>query len=194
MNKITQGMMAAIVAGCFMGNVAQADNHTVSIGYAQSKVQDFKNIRGVNVQYRYEWDSPISVLGSFSYMKGDKSWSFTDYADDYYHQKIDVKSYSLLAGPAYRINDIVNLYGLLGLSHTKAKGDYQWVNSVGGNTATGHEEGHVSKNSTNFAYGAGVIINPMENIAVNIGYEGTQADMDGHKSMNGFNISVGYRF
>ncbi|ENN8379042.1 Ail/Lom family outer membrane beta-barrel protein [Providencia rettgeri] len=68
------------------------------------------------------------------------------------------------------------------------------LNSVGGNTATGHEEGHVSKNSTNFAYGAGVIINPMENIAVNIGYEGTQADMDGHKSMNGFNIGVGYRF
>lgn len=34
-----------------------ADNHTLSAGYAQSKVQDFKNIKGVNLQYRYEWDS-----------------------------------------------------------------------------------------------------------------------------------------
>lgn len=39
-----------------------ADNHTLSAGYAQSKVQDFKNIKGVNLQYRYEWDSPVSVV------------------------------------------------------------------------------------------------------------------------------------
>ncbi|MEX9226025.1 Ail/Lom family outer membrane beta-barrel protein [Providencia rettgeri] len=183
MNKITQGMMAAIVAGCFMGNVAQADNHTVSIGYAQSKVQDFKNIRGVNVQYRYEWDSPISVLGSFSYMKGDDSWSGSDF-----NQKTDMKSYSLLAGPAYRFNDMFSLYGLLGMSHTKADGHYEGI------TATSSFREHYSDSSNNLAYGVGIIINPMENLSINAGYEGTKASMDGSHSINGFNVGIGYRF
>ncbi|EEY3549660.1 Ail/Lom family protein, partial [Escherichia coli] len=48
-----------------MSGSTLADNHTLSAGYAQSKVQDFKNIKGVNLQYRYEWDSPVSVVGSF---------------------------------------------------------------------------------------------------------------------------------
>ncbi|STI82989.1 PagC-like membrane protein [Escherichia coli] len=60
-----------------------ADNHTLSAGYAQSKVQDFKNIKGVNLQYRYEWDSPVSVVGSFSYMKGDWADSHRDEVDDF---------------------------------------------------------------------------------------------------------------
>ncbi|ENN8379081.1 Ail/Lom family outer membrane beta-barrel protein [Providencia rettgeri] len=192
MNKITQGMMAAIVAGCFMGNVAQADNHTVSIGYAQSKVQDFKNIRGVNVQYRYEWDSPISVLGSFSYMKGDESF-YEDTSDIYSgasHVKFkdDLKYYSLLVGPAYRFNEYVSLYGLIGGSHVKIKSDNYWVNS----TSTYSEHG--SSNKTNFAYGAGVIINPMDNLSVNLGYEGSKVEANGNGSINGFNIGIGYRF
>lgn len=44
-------------------------------------------------------------------------------------------------------------------------------------------------------YGAGVQINPIENVAIDIGYEGSSID-DGNKShtINGFNIAVGYRF
>lgn len=93
-----------------------------------------------------------------------------------------------------RINDYVSLYGLIGLSHTKADGDWLWINSVGGNKPDGHSEGHISKNSTNLAYGAGIIINPAEYLSVSAGYEGSRADLDGQKSVNGFNISVGYRF
>ncbi|EAY6854213.1 virulence membrane protein PagC, partial [Salmonella enterica] len=42
-----------ITTSVLVVNVAQADTNAFSVGYAQSKVQDFKNIRGVNVKYRY---------------------------------------------------------------------------------------------------------------------------------------------
>jgi putative virulence related protein PagC len=62
-------MLRKVVIGCLLsscaviGANASADNQTVSLGYTQSKVPDLKNIRGVNTQYRYEWDSQ-SVLWS----------------------------------------------------------------------------------------------------------------------------------
>lgn len=57
----------------------------------------------------------------------------------------------------------------------------------------GDEKGRQSR--TSFMYGAGVQINPIENVAIDIGYEGSSID-DGNKShtINGFNIAVGYRF
>ncbi|MXD56928.1 Ail/Lom family protein, partial [Escherichia coli] len=36
-----------------MSGSTLADTHTLTPGYTQSKVQDFKNIKGVNLQYRY---------------------------------------------------------------------------------------------------------------------------------------------
>ena len=51
-----------------------------------------------------------------------------------------------------------------------------------------------SRHSTSIAYGAGVIINPIENLTENGGYEGTTADIEDKYQINGFNIGVGYRF
>ena len=168
---------------------ALADNQTVSVGYAQSKVEDFKNIRGVNVQYRYEWDAPLSVIGSFTYMSGDDDQRY--YVDsDSVKNSIDVKYYSLMAGPAYRINEYVSLYALGGLAHTKADVDTKWVNA--GDNYTQHDS--TSEKSTSFAYGAGVQFNPTAELAINVGYEGTNADLQGNHSINGWNVGVGYRF
>lgn len=187
MKKKTGYLLAAVAAGMF-SQAVQADSHTVSAGYAQSKVQDFKNLRGVNLQYRYEWDSPFSVVGSFSYMKADDSYSELDnYNGEVsgYTGRADVKYTSLLAGPAYRINDYVSLYALAGLAHTKVDDKTTWTG--------GYSEEYSSK-KTSFAYGAGVAVNPVKNVAVNIGYEGTRVKYDDTVSVNGFNISVGYRF
>jgi len=177
-----------IAVGCLFGSIAYADNQTVSIGYAQSEVQDFKNIRGVNLQYRYEWNSPISVIGSFTYMKGDDSAHERNEMGGHSNAKADLKYYSLLAGPAYRINDHISLYGLIGAVRTKAdvKESYQWNGY--------YEYEAASTTKTNFAYGAGIIINPIQNVSVNLGYEGTKIDMNGNHSINGFNLGVGYRF
>lgn len=37
-------MLALLCGGLLVGSNALADNHTVSVGYAQSKVEDFKKI------------------------------------------------------------------------------------------------------------------------------------------------------
>lgn len=196
-NKITaQGLrkmkkisLAVCVAASLASGAALADNHTVSLGYAQSKVENFKNIRGVNAQYRYEWDSPLSVIGSFTYMSGDDDQKY--YVDsDSVKNHIDVKYYSLMAGPAYRINEYVSLYALGGVAHTKADVDTKWVNAGDGYT----QKDSLSEKSTSFAYGAGVQFNPTDELAVNVGYEGTNADIDGSHSINGWNVGVGYRF
>ncbi|KFC05625.1 Ail/Lom family protein, partial [Trabulsiella guamensis ATCC 49490] len=120
-------LLAVLLASSMVSEVAFADNHSVSIGYAQSKVQDFKNIRGVNLQYRYEFDSPLSALASFSYMSGDDKQNYF-LSGDSVDNRIDAKYYSLLVGPAYRINEYVSLYALGGIAHVKATGKTRWIN------------------------------------------------------------------
>ncbi|ARU94966.1 Ail/Lom family outer membrane beta-barrel protein [Tatumella citrea] len=182
-------MMAALLCGGLFANTSVlADSHTVSVGYAQSKVADFKNIRGINVQYRYEWDSPVSVIGSFSYMKGDNDYSYrVDFNGDPsgYDGHDTLKYYSLLTGPAYRINDYVSIYALIGAVQAKAEGKTTYL--------TQYSE-KFSSSATSFAYGAGVIVNPTENFSVNFGYEGTRVKFEKSFAINGFNLGVGYRF
>lgn len=189
LRKMKKISLAVFVAASLASGAALADNQTVSLGYAQSKVENFKNIRGVNAQYRYEWDSPLSVIGSFTYMSGDDDQKY--YVDsDSVKNHIDVKYYSLMAGPAYRINEYVSLYALGGVAHTKADVDTKWVNAGDGYT----QKDSLSEKSTSFAYGAGVQFNPTDELAVNVGYEGTNADIEGSHSINGWNVGVGYRF
>ncbi len=188
MMKAKIATLALFCAGTLASASALADNHTVSMGYAQSKVEGFKNIRGVNVQYRYEWDFPFSIIGSFSYMQGDDSYSYRTKSfgeTTGYDTKIKLKYYSLLAGPAYRINDSVSLYALAGLAHTRVKERTVYSSQYA-------EDFNDKKNS--YAYGAGVIINRTESLSVSVGYEGTRAKYYETVAINGFNIGVGYRF
>lgn len=181
--------LALLCSALVAGNHALADQQTVSIGYAQSKVEDFKNLRGVNLQYRYEWDSPVSIIGSFSYLKGDQDFSerYTYGRNVYgYNGQAKVKYYSLMAGPAYRINDVVSLYGLVGVAHTKVDENVHYLGA--------YSESYGETN-TSFAYGAGVVINPTETLAINAGYEGTRVKYNEmNYAINGFNIGIGYRF
>lgn len=184
-------MSRKVIIGCLLSSSlmisanASADNHTVSLGYAQSKIQDYKKIRGLNAQYRYEWNSPVSVITSMSYMKTEDSHSLQNSYGHSLHLTSDFKYYSLLAGPAYRINDYVSFYALAGLAHTKMS-EHEKTSLV---------SVELSKvNTTSVAYGIGAVINPNENISVNIGYEGTRIKYDEQLAVNGFNIGVGYRF
>lgn len=181
--------LALLVASNLMSGTALANNHTVSIGYAQSDFENLGDIRGVNVQYRYEWDSPFSVMGSFTYLTGDSSEVDDDGASDVLKFKDEVKYYSFLAGPAYRINDYVSVYALGGVSYIKVDEDTTWISSRG--PFLNEKE---SVNSTQFAWGAGVQFNPTDDFSIGIGYEGTTAKYYESYSVNGFNLSVGYRF
>ncbi|MES4613767.1 Ail/Lom family outer membrane beta-barrel protein [Ewingella sp. CoE-038-23] len=181
------GILSLVVlASVGVSSVAKADSQTISMGYAQSKVQDFKNIRGVNAKYRYEWDSRVSILGSFTYMSTSGNLFDSEY-NEYtnYDDHIKVKYYSLLVGPAYRINEYVSFYALGGVSKNKIdlSQNYHHID---------HTYTENSNNSkTAFAYGAGVQINPTESIAIDVGYEGSKI-VDAKN--NGFNVGIGYRF
>ncbi|AOV96176.1 virulence protein [Edwardsiella hoshinae] len=171
---------------------AMADTQTVSLGYAQAKVADFKNITGVNLKYRYEWDSPLSLLTSFTYMSGSKSFEDND-PMDYSRVNTNLKYYALAAGPAWRLSDSISVYGLLGVNINKATVSSSWRDVSFG----GYSEGQLqdSRSKGGVMYGAGVQINPLANWSVDIGYEGSRADLGGSKhSINGFNLGIGYRF
>lgn len=187
---------ALILAGSFLvGQSAMAESQTVSIGWAHGKIENANNLNGVNLQYRYEWNSPVSLVTSFTWMSGSEDNSWHDAWGDSYKQQVDTTYYSLLVGPAYRINEYVSLYGLIGAARTKTDVNYEWRNSVGADEPGGHKTINGSTDSTNFAYAAGISINPVENLAINIGYEGTRADFYGaNYAINGFNVGVGYRF
>lgn len=182
-----------VISTLGLSAAAHAGQSTLSAGYAQSKVQDFKNINGVNLKYRYEWDSPISVISSFTYMSGDQSESYYVYRDRI-DNHAEVKYYSLSVGPAYRINPYISVYGLLGLNYNKVDYKSSWHNyAYNTYEYMGEESGNQKK--TSLMYGVGFQVNPIENLAIDVGYEGSRLDADGRNlSINGFNIGVGYRF
>lgn len=180
--------LAILAATTLMSGSALADNHTVSVGYAQSKMDNFKDIRGVNVQYRYEWNSAFSAIGSFSYMSADQDEKEEENVS-VFKASTKAEYTSLLVGPAYRINEYVSVYALGGLAYVKFESDWKTSDSM-----STYDRGHGSWNSTSFAWGAGVQVNPTQDLAISLGYEGTTADFDGSYGINGFNINVGYRF
>jgi len=124
---------------------------TVTAGYAQSDYQGVANkANGFNLKYRYENGSdPLGWIGSFTYTEKDRTES-GDYIKGQY--------YGLTGGPAYRLNDWASLYGVVGIGY----GKYQY-----------NEPNRENYNSSDvgFSYGAGVQFNPMQNVALDVGYE-----------------------
>ena len=53
--------LSLLVAAVASSSSVFADNHTFSLGYAQTEVEGFTDLKGINAQYRYEWDSPFSL-------------------------------------------------------------------------------------------------------------------------------------
>ncbi|MBG6249351.1 Ail/Lom family outer membrane beta-barrel protein [Candidatus Symbiopectobacterium endolongispinus] len=176
MNKklLALSVVLAAISGCV---IAKADTHTLSLGYSQGKVTDFKNLRGVTAKYHYQPDGSLGFISSLTYMGGSKNFDINGYKGN-----APIKYYSLLVGPSYHVNEFVSLYGLVGAAHGKAKGSVT-------NHAGDYDSG--KGNDTVFAYGAGVQIVPAANWSIDVGYEGSKFKA---VKINGFNIGLGYRF
>ncbi|GAA0487664.1 MULTISPECIES: outer membrane protein OmpX [Tatumella] len=125
---------------------------TVSAGYAQSDYQGVLNkANGFNLKYRYEDGSnPLGWIGSFTYTEKDRT------IDGYYQKG---QYYGFTGGPAYRLNDWVSIYGVVGIGF----GKYQLNDQTAYNKKDSSDVG--------FSYGAGLQFNPIENVAVDVGYE-----------------------
>ncbi|MCE1787330.1 Ail/Lom family outer membrane beta-barrel protein, partial [Enterobacter hormaechei] len=105
-----------------------------------------ENPKGFNLKYRYELDNNFGVIGSFT---------LTHQGYDYYYgsSKIgtgDLDYYSLMAGPTYRFNEYVSVYGLVGAAHRKVKGEF---------SAYGYDFEY-KESKTSAAYGLGLQFNP----------------------------------
>ncbi|PHM59588.1 attachment invasion locus protein [Xenorhabdus stockiae] len=172
-------LVAAGMSVTSMG-VSAAGESTISAGYAQSHVKSGgselkENPKGFNIKYRYEFDNDWSVIGSFAY---------AHQGYEYYYGKrkavtADLDYYSLTAGPAYRINEYVSAYGLIGSAHGKIEAK----NKING---LSHSE-----SKTELAYAAGIQINPIPNIAIDAAYEYAKL---GEVKVGTWMIGVGYRF
>lgn len=168
---------------------ALADIQTASIGYAQSRVAHVADIRGVNLKYSYQWDdAPVGLIGSFTWMTGDEELrEDTSYSSTKY--KADFDYYSLAAGPVYAVNNFISVYGLLGVNINKVNEHFY------SSSASYSSSESDSFDKTSVMYGAGVQVNLTENLLVDVGYEGSKLKTDvGNFKINGFNLSIGYRF
>ncbi|WP_409309235.1 Ail/Lom family outer membrane beta-barrel protein [Pectobacterium sp. B1J-3] len=173
--KKTTLLFSTLIA-CIMGMSAAQATQTISLGYAQAKEDYFKDLKGITAKYHYQGDSALGVIGSLTYVSDKKTEYYQNESSDTYR----FKYYSLMAGPSYRFNDIVSIYGMAGIGYGKSsweEGDEY------------RESG--SKKKSSFAYGAGIQITPIENWAIDIGYEGTKIY---DTRVDGFNVGVGYRF
>lgn len=157
MKKIACLSALACVVALGVSSSAFAGTSTVSAGYAQGDAQGVVNkANGFNLKYRYEQDNnPLGVIGSFTYIQDDSNPTSGDYRKAQY--------YGITAGPAYRINDWVSAYGVIGLGY----GKFQYNDNV---ASTANRE----KSDTSdygFSYGAGLQFNPIQNVALDVSYE-----------------------
>ncbi|HBM3227443.1 TPA: Ail/Lom family outer membrane beta-barrel protein [Klebsiella oxytoca] len=170
-------IMAALL---FSPSLALAmENHTLSLGYAQThlsalKKSASKDLRGLNLKYRYEFNSDWGVLTSLTATRHEVQHYRWD-AGKLHKDGDNTTSYSsLMVGPTYRINDYVSLYGNVGMAGMKVK-----------------NRDNQSSSEDAFAYGAGLIFNPFTNLSLDVSWETAKLL---YVDTNTFGVSVGYRF
>lgn len=160
--------LAAVLA--FSAGTAVAATSTVTGGYAQGDMQGVANkAGGFNVKYRYEQDNdPLGVIGSFTYIQKSHSQDGFNNKGQYY---------GITAGPAYRLNDWASIYGVVGVGYGKAQ-----QSALPQKTDT---------SDYGFSYGAGLQFNPMENVALDFGYEQSRIR---NVDVGAWVVGAGYRF
>lgn len=177
-------LLGAIVVALSTLMPAQAERHTVILDYAHARLDNFREPDGVNIKYRYEWGSALSLINSFTSLGGDNHNANGG--------KTELNYYAYSIGPAYYLNRYIVMYGLVGLSHSNVKNSAAWVveQSNGGRRGS-----RGASSGSAFAYGAGLLFTPRENIVLDVGYEGSQIDIGGlNRDVNLFTVGVGYRF
>ena len=125
---------------------------TVTGGYAQSDYQGVANkANGFNLKYRYEDGSnPLGWIGSFTYTEKDRT------EDGVYNKG---QYYGVTGGPAFRLNDWASIYGVVGIGYGKFQ-----QNDTASRAKT-------DSSDVGFSYGAGLQFNPIQDVALDVGYE-----------------------
>ncbi len=101
---------------------------------------------------------------------------------------------SLQAGPVYRFNEFFSGYLMTGLTTTKYEGSgrvdaFYHPDGASEREASWYERD--SERKTNIAYSAGLQFNPMEELAIDVSFEGSGFN---RWKTSGINAGIGYRF
>ncbi len=168
MKKIACLSALACVLAVSVGT-ATAATSTVTGGYAQSDYQGVANkANGFNLKYRYENDTPLGYIGSFTYTEKDRTENGVYNKGQYY---------GVTAGPAFRLNDWASVYGVVGVGYGKFQStDYPAKSD---------------SSDYGFSYGAGMQFNPVENVALDVSYEQSRIR---NVDVGTWIAGVGYRF
>ncbi len=167
MKKIACLSALACVLAVSVGTASAAS--TVTGGYAQSDMQGKANkAGGFNLKYRYENDTPLGYIGSFTYTEKNRTEAGVYDKSQYY---------GITAGPAYRINDWASIYGVVGVGYGKFQGTNYPDKS--------------DMSDYGFSYGAGMQFNPIENVALDVSYEQSRIR---NVDVGTWIAGVGYRF
>ncbi|MCX8957306.1 Ail/Lom family outer membrane beta-barrel protein [Erwinia psidii] len=187
-------LSGAVLSATLLVGAAQAETHSLSAGYAYQEVKHFNHFAGINLKYRYEFNARYGLIGSFSFISGSDPYQALSSTGNTVKNNLRVKTTSILAGPAYRINRHVSIYGLVGVNNAQVSYAPLRDESLRRPYA-GDDTLSMMKHKTRFAWGGGLQINPLDYLVLDLGYEGTRGSIHGKQyTMSGFNIGMGYSF
>ncbi|EAA7987834.1 outer membrane beta-barrel protein [Salmonella enterica subsp. enterica] len=167
---------------------------------ASGRADSYNDMRGITLKYRYEMTDQWGVVAAFSHVsqefkgtvnaskevkKGPTTTTTYAWSSSDAYGSVKGTLNSLLVGPSYRLNDYVSGYALAGVAKTKI--EYRQAQSMGSSDSASSWE----QNKTSVAYGLGLQINPVKNIAIDLAWEGSGT---GEWQTRGFNIGLGYSF
>lgn len=157
----------------------------------------YKAPKGLNVKYRHEFDDRWGVIGSLTWARSASSAyiKLSDpVSDNFANTSASVKGhyFSVMAGPSYRVNDHISTYAMAGSAFARVKQNVSGAYNLSDyGLGSGSALYSQSKSKRSFAYSAGIQLNPVKNIAIDLAYEGSGS---GDWKTNGFIAGVGYKF
>ncbi len=176
MTYVSAMTLALALSSVSVAANAAAGDSSVSLSYAQSHFNHSHgdDAKGAQLQYRYEFDDNWGLMSGITY-------TGTSFSDSARHGAGDGHGnhhyFSVKAGPTYRINDWVSVYGDIGYGYARSKYN------------TAHK--HSTSDDSLFIYGAGLQFNPYQNWVIDAGYEyGAAGDIQ----VGTWNLGVGYQF
>ena len=185
--------LAALIAALLTGNtMVNAAEHSLSLGYTRAKLDSVK-LHGADIKYRFEWGSPWSVIGSFSFQTKNTGL-ISDNSQGIKSGENKIKIGSLMAGPAWRFNEFFSLYGMAGLN--KLKLHQQWkMNQANSNGTQSSQQFSDSSHHLSPVISIGTQINPLNSVVIDLSYSvSRQKTGYARYNFNVLGLGVGVKF
>lgn len=178
-----------------------SEGYPSDISISPGRSDGYRDPKGFNVKYRYEFTDNLGLITSFTYAGDDyeagiSGSSVSEAASQEVSGRVKAHYFNIGAGPTWRFNDYVSVYAIGGVAFSKYSGYYtdriKYEKTKDREASTENLDSvSFSGNKTEFSYGAGFQFNPVDNVAIDVAYEGATG---GDFKSNGFIVGIGYKF